>query len=516
MDALDKGCRLTCVDVRPTVTGLKAQQNVCIRPGTDLALNLAVLHVLIEEKLYDAAYVERYVQDFEALADFVRPYSPQWAEKKCDIPADVMVELARSLAPAAPQVIWHGGWMSTRYPQSFMVCRTAYLIDALLGAFGSKGGLLLAAGPKDAGRKGLRSFSSLYAAPKEKRADGVGWAEPAFAPGASLLHKAFRAVESGDPYPVKAYFTLKHDPLSAMPDPERQKAQLAGLDLMVSLTFSWSDTAWFSDVVLPMPSFVERGSLLQVKNGSKPAFIMRSPAADVRFDTRPDWWILGQLARRLGLEDLACETLEDVWRFQLEGTGVAVEDFRHGSVSLSDALIDLGPRFATSSGKIEVLFGPWQDAGLPSLTPWQDVPRPGKGQFRLIVGRNARHTHSHTQNNPLLHDSLPENRAWIAPERARELGVEDGDTVRMEGVDGKGGEIRVRVVPGMHPEAVFMLHGFGHRLPVESRARGKGLADQEFMRGGLDKEDTMVHGLALQEHFVTLRPVHNEHAREEK
>lgn len=515
LDALDKGCRLTCVDVRPTVTGLKAQQNLCIRPGTDLALNLAVLYVLIEEKLYDAAYVERYVQGFEALADFVRPYSPQWAESQCDIPADVIAELARSLAAAAPQVIWHGGWMSTRYPQSFMVCRTAYLIDALLGAFGSKGGLLLAAGPKDAGRKGLRSFTSLYAAPGEKRADGVGWAEPAFAPGTSLLHKAFRAVESGDPYPVKAYFTLKHDPLSAMPDPERQKAQLAGLELMVSLTFSWSDTAWFSDVVLPMPSFVERGSLLQVKSGSKPAFIMRSPAADVRFDTRPDWWILGQLARRLGLEDLACETLEDVWRFQLEGTGVSVEDFRHGSVSLADAPIDLGPRFATPSGKIEVLFGPWREAGLPSLMPWQDVPRPGKGQFRLIVGRNARHTHSHTQNNPLLYDSLPENRAWIAPERARELGVEDGDAVRMERADGKGGEIRVRVIPGMHPDAVFMLHGFGHRLPVESRARGKGLADQEFMHGGLDKEDAMVHGLALQEHFVTLRPVRNDHAREE-
>ena len=114
-----------------------------------------------------------------------------------------------------------------------------------------------------------------------------------------------------------------------------------------------------------------------------------------------------------------------------------------------------------------------------------------------------------------IYDSLPENRAWIAPERARELGVEDGDAVRMERADGKGGEIRVRVIPGMHPDAVFMLHGFGHRLPVESRARGKGLADQEFMHGGLDKEDAMVHGLALQEHFVTLRPVRNDHAREE-
>lgn len=507
LDALEAGCRMTCVDVRPTVTGLKAQESICIRPGTDLALNLAVLHVLIGEGLYDAAYVERHVQDLAVLADFVRPYSPQWAESRCDVPAGVITQLARSLAAAAPQVIWHGGWMSTRYRQSFMISRTAYLINALLGAFGSKGGLLLAAGARDAGRKGLRSFTSLYAAPLDKRADGVGWAEPAFAPNSSLLHRAFRAVESGVPYPVKAYFTLKHDPLSAMPDPERQKAQLAGLELMVSLTFSWSDTAWFSDVVLPMPSFVERGSLLQAKSGRKPSFVMRSPAADIRFDTRPDWWILGQLARRLGLDELAFETLEAVWRFQLEGTGISAGDFRYGSVSLTDAPIDLGPRFATPSGKIEVLFGPWQEAGLPSLLPWQEVERPGPGQFRLIVGRNARHTQSHTQNNVLLHDSLPENTAWIAEERARELGVRDGDPVRMEGADGKGGEIRVRLVAGMHPDVLFMLHGFGHQLPVESRARRRGLADQVFMCGGLDREDAMVHGLAMQEHFVTLHPV---------
>ena len=222
-----------------------------------------------------------------------------------------------------------------------------------------------------------------------------------------------------------------------------------------------------------MPSFVERGSLLQVKSGSKPAFIMRSPAADVRFDTRPDWWILGQLARRLGLEDLACETLEDVWRFQLEGTGVSVEDFRHGSVSLADAPHRSGPPFRDAFRQDRSPFRSLAGSRSASLMPWQDVPRPGKGQFRLIVGRNARHTHSHTQNNPLLYDSLPENRAWIAPERARELGVEDGDAVRMERADGKGGEIRVRVIPGMHPDAVFMLHGFGHRLPVESRAAAR-------------------------------------------
>lgn len=506
LTALEKGCRLTCLDVRPTVTAAHASRSLCLRPGTDLAFNLGVLHTLIEEKLYNTAFVAEHVKDFDALVAFVRPCSAAWAAEECGIDAEEITTLARQLAEAAPAVIWHGGWMSTRYAQSFMTCRTAYLINALLGSFGSKGGLILNAGARDAGRKGLRSFTSLYPAPEEQRADGVGWKEPAFAPGSSLLHKSFQAAVTGKPYPLKAYMMLKHDPLSAMPDPEAQKACLAHFELLVSLTFSWSDTAWFSDVVLPMPSFVERGSLLQVKSGARPAILMRSPAVEPRHDTRPDWWILGQLAKRLGLPDLAFETLEDLWRFQLEGTGIGLDDFQHGAVSLSDQPINPGPRFKTASGKIEVLFTPWEEAGLPSLHPYVSPERPGADEFRLIVGRHACHTHSHTQNNPLLHDKMPVNEAWIAPERGQALGIADGAVAIMQAASGFCGQIRVRLIPGMHPDALFMLHGFGHTLPVESRAQGQGLADQAFMSGGLEKEDELVHGLALQAHFVRLKP----------
>lgn len=513
--ALEKGCRLTCMDVRPTVTAAHADRFICLRPGTDLAFNLGILHTLIAEKLYNASFVAEYVKDFEALVDFVRPCSAIWAAGECGVSAEEIVTLARQLAEAAPAVIWHGGWMSTRYAQSFMTCRTAYLINALLGSFGSEGGLILNAVAKDAGRKGLRSFASLYPAPAEPRADGVGWKEPAFAPGSSLLHKSFQAAVTGDPYPLKAYMTLKHDPLSAMPDPEAQKACLAHFDFLVSLTFSWSDTAWFSDVVLPMPSFVERGSLLQVKGGARPMILRRSPAAAPRHDTRPEWWILGQLARRLGLPELAFDTLEDLWRFQLEGTDIRLEDFRHGAVSLSETPINPGPRFKTASGKIEVLFTPWEEAGIPSLRPYESPARPGPEEFRLIVGRHACHTHSHTQNNPLLHDKVPVNEAWIAPERGRALGLADGGMAVMRSADGHSGRIRVRFTPGMNPDAVFMLHGFGHTLPVESRARDLGLADQRFMCGGLTKEDELAHGLALQDHFVRLLPCTDTPAKED-
>ena len=509
LNAQRQGCRLTCIDVRPTVTGAHADDNICIRPATDYALNLAVLHTLIAEKLYNAAFVAEYVQDFDALCHFVQPYSPEWAAQECDISAESIRSLAHALAAAAPHVIWHAGWMSTRYTQSLMISRTAYLINALLGSLGSKGGLVLAATPKEAGRKGLNKLTALYPASKEPRADGVGWRQPAFAPESDLLQESFKAALSGDPYPIKAYITMKHDPLTAMPDPQSQKAMLAAIDLLVSVTFSWSDTAWHSDVVLPMHTFLEQDSLLIAKNGLKPQIQMQRAAVAPLYDTKPDWWIFGELARRLGKEKLAFATAQDLWNYQLQGTGVSIEDFAaRGFVTLSDSpLYPEKPQFYTPSGKIEVLFSPWQQAGFPSLIAYTPVPRLSGAQFRLVVGRNARHTQSHTQNNALLHASLPTNSIWIAQERARALDIEQGETVRLTAANGWTGDITVQCVEGMAPDALFMLHGFGHRLPIEGKAQGLGLADQEFMAGGLDIIDTAGRAVALQEHFVTLNKI---------
>lgn len=82
----------------------------------------------------------------------------------------------------------------------------------------------------------------------------------------------YKAIETADPYPVKAYICFRHDPLMAFPDPDRLRQVFAKLDLLVSVTFTWSDTAWFSDVVLPLSPYLERESVLASKNGLKPYF----------------------------------------------------------------------------------------------------------------------------------------------------------------------------------------------------------------------------------------------------
>lgn len=508
LDALDNGCKLTVIDIRANVSASKANRFFMVRPGTDYGFNLAVINELMSQKLYDADYASRFIKDLDALRSFVAPYTVEWAAAETGVSAKDLRMFVRELAAAAPAVIWHPGWMNARYTNSFYMSRTIYIINALLGAIGAKGGLPIAATPKDVGRKGLKKLVDLYPKPEEKRADGVGWKYPQFDAGPGLLHLAFKAIETGEPYPVKAYLCHRHDPLMAYPDPEALKKVFDKLDLLVSTTFSWSDTAWYADVVLPLSTYLERESILAGKNGLKPSFFIRNRAVQPGYETKAEWEILCGLAKRLGMDKLAFDSIEDIWAYQLDGTGVILEDFKaKGSVSLADKPKYFAPEemvFKTPSKKIEIISEKWESQGLPSLKPYASPQKPKQGMFRITFGRCGVHTQGHTVNNPLLSGQMPENTLWINDNVANEMGIADGETVEVAS-NGHSGKIKAFVTEFIHPEAVFMVHGFGHTLPVESRAKGKGVADQMLMPGGIEKWDPAGGAIAMQEHFVTVR-----------
>ncbi|MCF8028785.1 MAG: molybdopterin-dependent oxidoreductase, partial [Desulfobacteraceae bacterium] len=172
-DAMEDGCQLTVIDIRANVSASKADRFFMIRPGTDYAFNLAVIHELLSNDLYDKDYARRYIQDLDALKEFIRDYTPQWAEAETGVPADQISRFAARLAKDAPNVVWHPGWMMARYQTTFYLCRSIYIINALLGSIGAKGGLAFVSKPKDAGYSGLKSFQDLFGKPEEKRADGV-------------------------------------------------------------------------------------------------------------------------------------------------------------------------------------------------------------------------------------------------------------------------------------------------------------------------------------------------------
>lgn len=510
VEALGKGCKLTVIDIRANGSSAKADRFLMIRPGTDYAFNLAVINVLLTERLYDAEFARMWIKDLEALRQFVGSYTPEWAEKETGIAAGEIVSFARDLAQAKPSVVWHPGWMTARYKDSFYVCRSAYIINALLGSVGAKGGMPLSNTPGDIGKKGLKKLVDLFPKPAEKRADGVGWRYGHFDAGPGLLHLAFKAIETEDPYPVKAYIAYRHDPLMGFPDPDRLKQILNKLDLLVSVTFSWSDTAWFSDVVLPLSPYLERESIIACKNGLKPYFFVRQRAVEPRFDTKADWEILGGLAKRLGCPQLAFESIEELWRYQLENAGVDIKDFdATGMVQLADKphyrkFEEL--KFKTPSGKIEMVTDRLESQGVPSLKPYEAPAVAAEGKFRIAFGRCPVHTQGHTVNNPMLFEQMPENVLWVNASVGEKLRIADGEMVEVSS-NGHSGRIKARLTPFIHPEAVFMVHGFGHRLPVESRALGKGILDNDFMPGGLDVWDPAGGGMAMQEHFVSVRKV---------
>jgi len=129
------------------------------------------------------------------------------------------------------------------------------------------------------------------------------------------------------------------------------------------------------------------------------------------------------------------------------------------------------------------------------------MPAPPENQFRLVVGRNAVHTHISTQNNPYLNEICHENRLWINSEKASALGVKNGDTVEISSSCGSG-KLQAYVTDLIHPECVFMLHGFGHEAKLASRSYNKGVADSELQKNISD----MIGGSpAFHETYVTVK-----------
>jgi thiosulfate reductase / polysulfide reductase chain A len=510
MDAMENGCKLSVIDIRANISASKAHNFMMIRPGTDYAFNLAVIHEIISKRFFSKEFKNRYIEGFAKLSDFAAPYTPEWAEKETGISASHLRRFVRELADAAPAVIWHPGWMTARYTDSFYLCRSIYIINALLGTYGAKGGLPFVSKPGDVGRKGLKKFMDLYPKPDEKRADGVGWKYLHFEDGPGLAHLLYDAMETEEPYPVKAYIAYRHDPLMGYPDPERLKKKWEKLDLLVSVTFSWSDTAWHSDVVLPLSPYLERDSIIATKNDLKPYFFVRKKAVSPCFDTKSDWEIISGLARRMDLPELVFDRIEDIWQFQLEGSGVTIADFdATGIVPLADkpvyqAFENLS--FKTPSKKIEMISQTLTDSGLVSLAPYKSPAAAEQGNFRLTFGRCALHTQGHTVNNPLLSEQMRENQLWINRDEAEKLEIKDGDRVAVS-QNGYSESVKAKVTEAIHPEAVFVVHGFGHRLPVETRAFNKGLADNRFMTGGLDIWDRAGGAIAYQEHFVTVSKI---------
>jgi thiosulfate reductase/polysulfide reductase chain A len=508
--ALENGAKLTYIDPRVSVTATKAHRYWMIRPGTDLALNYALIQVILKERLYDAEYVSRWVHGLKELQEFVRPYTPQWAEEETGIPAEEIVDFAREISKDKPAVIFHFGYRGASYTNEIYQRRAILILNALMGSIEAKGGFFFKKGPGEVGGKPARKLPEVMEFSKIDlpRFDKVGTEDfPLPDPAHGVGQMLPDAILNEDPYPIKALIAYRFEPLGSIPDTGKMLKALDKLDLIVAIDINYSDIAWHSDVVLPESTYLERTDCVQQANGLKPQMFLRRQAVPPRYDTREGAMILKQIGERIGIgEYFPYESMEDLVRWQLEPTGFTLEDFdAKGFVAYCKDPIfwdrKEGLKFKTPSGKIEFKSSLLEAAGFESFPAYAAVRRPSNGDFRLITGRIALHTHLSTQNNPYLTEIVPENVLWINSRRAAELGVSNGDLVEVSSSVGTG-TIKAYVCDLIHPDAAFMLHGFGHKARAASRSYNKGVSDADLQENITDR---IGGSPALHETFVTVK-----------
>jgi thiosulfate reductase/polysulfide reductase chain A len=511
LDALENGARMTYIDPRVSVTATKAHRYWMIRPGTDLALNYALIHVILHERLYDAGFVSKWVHGLSELQEFVQNYTPEWAEAETGIAAREIVALAREISKDKPSVIFHFGYRGASHTNEIYLRRSIMILNALMGSIEAKGGFFFKKGPGEEGGKPARKLTDQkLPAVTVPRFDKVGTPElPLPDPAHGVAHMLPSAILNEDPYPIKAMIAFRLDPLMSIADTQLTRKALDKLDLLVTIDTNYSDIAWYSDVILPESTYLERTDCIQQANGLKPQMLLRKQAVQPRYDTREGAVILKQLADRLGIgQYFPYHDMEELVRWQLEGTGFALSDFEaKGFVAYGKRQIfwdrQSGLKFKTPSAKIEFKSALLENAGFESFPAYVSAPTPLPDQFRLVTGRIALHTHVSTQNVEYLNELCGENVLWINSARAASLGIQNNARVAVTSKRGSG-QVKAFVTELIHPEAVFLLHGFGHKSQRATRSFNKGLSDSALQENLYDRiggspayHDTFVSVTAL-------------------
>ncbi|MBI4904954.1 MAG: molybdopterin-dependent oxidoreductase [Acidobacteria bacterium] len=502
---MNRKARLICLDPRFTVTAAKADTWFPIKPGTDMAFILAMLHVIIGEGRYDKAFLDTYSTGFDKLQAHVIQYTPEWAEKQTEIPASEIVRIAREFSDAAPRAVFYAGRRSSWYQNDFQMRRAQAILNAVVGNWDKQGGMV----PN--GKMPLGELLFLpWDDPQAPRVDELDKNFPLAAKGDGAYLKLRENVLAGTPYPVKGWMISKQDPFNALPDQSKTLRMMEQMDFIGVIDIQMSDTAWYADVVFPESTYLERTDPIEMLPGIWPAVVMRQQVIKPLHNTKPCLDIVQGLAKRLNLSQYFDYTIEQ-WN-EAAAKEMPIEmplEYlkKHGVYASPDpprygATLQPEHRFVTKSGKIELFSERLQEAGHDPLPVYHAPEQPPAGRFRLVLGRKAFFTHANNTTNPWLLDFQKENRLWMHPQSAKPTGIADGDLVEVTSSVGSV-RLRVKVAEEIRPDCVHMLHGFGKRSPWLKRA-GEGGADAAILETAWDR---VSGNAALHETFVQVRKV---------
>jgi anaerobic selenocysteine-containing dehydrogenase len=426
MAAKKRGARIITIDVRHTEAAANSHEEFLIRPGTDTALALALLHVICNEQLHDAQFVAQHTLGFEQLVTHLQPYTPAWAEAITGLAGARIVALAREYAQTKPAMIVLGGSSMHKGHNGWQAGRAIACLPGLTGNVGMPGGGF---GPRHASGAHGRGLGDIRGTARH-------------APDSPVPRQMANLIGSMQAGEVHTLLLMGTNMISSFADSNALAEGLARTRLLVSFDLFLNDTARrFADVVLPGTAWLEE---LGCKMTNTHLYLMEpalAPAGEVQTSNQ----VMKALATRLGMEDFfpwdSDEALINaVLDHPCTGPATVASLRSRGGIGALNISHVANPtlRFDTESGKIEFYSARALALGLPPLPSLPDDTEvePAAADYPLVLthGRTLAHFHSFYNNGqvlPTLEHREHEPHLWLALADAKARNIEDGAAIRV-------------------------------------------------------------------------------------
>ncbi len=424
-EAKRRGAKVIAIDPYRSLSAEKCTQHVALLPGTDGALALAMMHVLIAENLLDRDYIARFTLGFDALAERVKQHTPQWAAPVCGLDAETIVQLARDYGTAKPAAIRLNYGMQ-RHAGGGIAARTISCLPALTGAWRDvAGGIVLT----------TADFYGFDHAALE-RPDLLGGRRPRV-----INHAALGEALTAAAPPVKAVIVYNNNPVAVCPDSEKVLAGFRREDLFCVVMDSFiTDTADYADLVLPATTQLEHFDVH--KSYGHLYALANYPAIAPVGESLPNSEVFRRLAARMGFDEPCFrDSDEDICRTALASAqprmqGIDWDELKRAGWQRLAVPERFAPfaegGFPTPSGKCEFYSAALEAQGLdplPFYNPPAEGAAPGELQFLSPPARNF--LNSSFAHLKRFRDLEGEPRLEMHSADADARGIRDGDAVRV-------------------------------------------------------------------------------------
>jgi anaerobic selenocysteine-containing dehydrogenase len=476
-DAQERGAKLIVIDPVFTETASKADWWIPIHPGTDGALALAMLDVIIEENLYDRPFVERWTSGFPKLQAHVRQYSPEWAGAVTGIPAHDIRKLARLYAMTQPAAI-HEGNTFANHTNVVQTVRAIACLKSITGNLDIPGGNVCFPGvagditPVEQG--GATGIKTTVKPTARHFAEDRYPLLPEGAPA------GVDAMLTGNPIMPRALMVFHANPLASNANTNRVRRALDRLDFIVVMDIFMSKTAEMADLVLPDTSFLERYDYRTYPSAKGVVVALRQPAVEPIHESRSFYEVELALARRMGYWDTyPWHSVEEFFAYALSPVELDLPSLLANPVQVVARhayrkhekgwmRLDGQPGFNTPSGKVELYSSVYAKLGYDPLPTYVEPAEAGANspiaRVYPLVGVNRRsvtYVHFKYRNNPYLRDLEPEPFVRLNPKDASARGIASGDCAV---ISSPRGEIRMKalVTERTQPGIAWIDGGWGN------------------------------------------------------